>query len=270
MDVGKLKTHELETQGYTVLESCIDVKCVENATREILAQYEASRPLPWKGGGQWFGHLSYTPSPTSEIVRQLASNLVIQEVLDCAMAKDYKVIGFGGNANLPGSRHQPPHVDGWLGTHFLIVNLPLGKVTERNGSTEVWPGTHREDLTISQFNSKPRQSVRINSAPGDVVLRYSNLWHRGTPNRSGDVRLMLAMIVSRQYRQLPEWKVSQEEREHLSTFRLPVNAATGSELKRGFGTSYFPATLKGNILELTWMYAPGVFNVIRHFKKSSI
>jgi hypothetical protein len=261
---------ELETLGYTLLASCIDAKYAENAMVELLAEYESARPMPWRGGGKWFGHINYVPSPSNQIFREIASNSRIKKVLDHALGKDYKIVGFGGNANLPGSRYQPAHADGWLGTDFLVVNIPLGKVTENNGSTEIWPRTHQEKLTISQFNGVPRQSVRLNSSPGDVVLRYSNLWHRGTPNRSSDVRLMLGLLVSRVYEKLPPITVSKEQQADLVSFGLPVNAQTGSEFKRGFRPNYFDPNLKGNILELTWMFAPAVFTAIRRFKKSSI
>jgi hypothetical protein len=261
---------ELETLGYTALESCIDAKCTETAMKELLAEYESARPMPWRGGGKWFGHINYSPSPTCQIIREIASNPRIKEVLDRALGKDYKIIGFGGNANLPGSRYQPAHKDGLLGTDFIAINIPLGKVTEHNGSTEVWPGTHQEKLTVSQFNAVRRRSVRLNSSPGDVIIRYSNLWHRGTPNRSAEVRFMLVVLISPLYARLPRVTVSKDQEADLSSFGLPVSTVTGSALKPGFRPNYFPASLKGNILELTWMFAPRIFTAIRYFKKSSI
>jgi hypothetical protein len=173
---------ELETLGYTLLESCIDAKYIDHALKELIAEYESALPMPWRGGGKWFGHINYAPSPLHQLFREIASSSKIKAVLDQALGKDYKIIGFGGNVNLPGSRYQPAHMDGWLGTDFVVVNIPLGEVTEYNGSTEVWPGTHQEKLTISEFNAARRQSVRLNSSPGDIIIRYSNLWHRGTPN----------------------------------------------------------------------------------------
>lgn len=270
MVANELHASELDTLGYTVLESCIDVKYTEDALTQLFAEYEAALPMPWRGGGKWFGHINYTPSPSSRVLREIASNARIRSVLDRALGKDYKIIGFGGNANLPGSRFQPAHKDGWLGTDFIVVNIPLGNVTENNGSTEVWPGTHKENLTISQFNSVHRPSARLNSSPGDVVIRYSNLWHRGTPNKSSEVRFMLAMLVSPLYKKLPPITVSADQQAELATLGIPVNAKTGSELKATFRPNYFPTSLKGNILELTWIYAPSVFTAIRHFKKSSI
>jgi Phytanoyl-CoA dioxygenase (PhyH) len=261
---------ELETLGYTVLESCIDARYTEGALNDLLAEYESSRPMPWVGGGKWFGHLNYVPSPSNQVIREIASNIRIKNVLDRALGHDYKIVGLGGNANLPGSRYQPAHADGWLGTDFLVVNVPLGKVTESNGSTEVWPRTHQEKLTLSQFNAVRRQSVRLNSSPGDVVVRYSNLWHRGTPNRSSDVRMMLAVLVSPLYRKLPPLRFGADEQADLSSLGLPVNAKVGPRVKRGFAPNYFGTNLKGNVMELTWVLAPGIFTAMRHFRKTSI
>jgi ectoine hydroxylase-related dioxygenase (phytanoyl-CoA dioxygenase family) len=261
---------ELEVMGYTLLESCIDARSTESAMKALLAEYEHARPMPWVGGGKWFGHLNYVPSPSNHVIRETASNRKIEAVLHCALGKDLKIVGFGGNANLPNSRYQPAHTDGWLGTDFLVVNIPLGNITESNGSTEVWPQTHKEHLTVSQFKAVHRQSVRLNAAPGDVIIRYSNLWHRGTPNRSSDVRIMLSLVASRFYERLPPLTVSEGEAADLLSFGLPVSAKTGPEFKRGFAPNYFGPNLKGNILELTWMFAPMMFTAIRSLKKSSI
>lgn len=261
---------DLETVGYTLLRSCVDERHIEAVTKELIAEYESARPLPWRGGGKWFGHVNYSPSLSCPIIEDITSNDRIRGVLNLTLGKDYKIVGFGGNVNLPGSKYQPAHADGWLGTDFLVINIPLGRVTEQNGSTEVWPRTHQQKLTISEFNSCPRESARLNSSPGDVIIRYSNLWHRGTPNRSPEARFMLAILVSSVYKKLPPIVVSEAQQARLLSCGLPVNVNTGAELKSGFRPNYFPTNLKGNMLELTWMFAPAIFTAIRRFKKSSI
>jgi hypothetical protein len=261
---------ELETFGYTLLESCVDVKQTEQALSDLRLEYESARPMPWRGGGKWFGHINYAPSPTHELFREMACSSRLKNVLDRALGTDYKIIGFGGNVNLPGSRYQPAHMDGIRGTDFIVVNIPLGNVTEYNGSTEVWPRTHREKLTVSQFNAVPRQSVRLNSSPGDVVIRYSNLWHRGTPNRSSEPRFMLALLISRFYDKIPPITVSVSQESDLQGLGLPISTRCGPELRTEFRPNYFSTSLKGNMLELTWMFTPIIFTAIRRFKKSSI
>jgi len=81
---------------------------------------------------------------------------------------------------------------------------------------------------------------------------------------------MLAIIVSPHYEKLPPFAVSEENQTALSSFGLPVHSKTAPPAKKGFGPNYFPTSLKGNLLELTWMYAPSAFTAIRRFKKSNI
>ncbi len=198
------------------------------------------------------------------------SNSKVKELLDITLGTNYRIIGVGGNANLPGSRYQPAHFDEFRGSEFIIINIPLEKTIEYNGSTEVWPGTHRENLTFSLFNTVPRTSVRLNSMSGDVILRHSKLWHRGTPNNSKDVRVMLGILVARPDQTLPPFTVSEDEKARLQSSGFPLNTIVGSNLNRGFVPNYFPTNLKGNVLELTWMYTPRLYAELRRFKKHSI
>jgi ectoine hydroxylase-related dioxygenase (phytanoyl-CoA dioxygenase family) len=154
-----------------------------------------------------------------------------------------------------------------MGTDYLIVNIPLGRVTEYNGSTEAWPSTHKKTLSFSEFSVRQGESVRVNTSPGDVVVRYPNLWHRGTPNISPEVRFMLGIIVSRSYNKKSPVTVSEEEQTELLTFGLPAHAEIGSEIKRGFTPNYFKTDFKGNIKELTWLLVPGVFKAIQRIGK---
>jgi hypothetical protein len=264
------ETFGLDSFGFATLKSCIDVKTVAEARREILEEYGSSRPLPFRGGGQWFGHLNYVPSPVNPVIQEVVSNRNVRELLNNTLGSEYRFVAVGGNANLPGSRYQPAHIDEWHGSEFLIINIPLDKTTEYNGSTEVWPGTHREHLTLSQLNPAERPSARLNAMPGDLIVRQSKLWHRGTPNKSENVRVMLAILAARSDQILPPFPVSNEEQTRLQTFKVPFNTIIKSDPDRGFRPNYFSTTLKGNALELTWMFAPWIFTEMRRFKKSSI
>jgi hypothetical protein len=263
---------ELESLGYTILKSCVDVKTINQTRREIMAEYESAYPFPFRGGGQWFGHLNYVPSPLNQVIQQVIFHPRVENLLRHALEKDYKILGVGGNVNLPGSLCQPAHVDEWRGSEFLILNVPLEDVTEYNGSTEAWSRTHCENLTASYFNAASRPSVRLNAAPGDVIVRHSKLWHRGTPNKSADVRIMLAILVSRSDQMPPPFITSKEEEKTLNDLGIPFHTriGAGKDLNRGFRPNYFPVSLKGNMLELTWIYAPRIYTFIRRFKKSSI
>jgi len=257
---------ELKTFGYTILESCIDAKYADETIKDLLTEYKSALPLPWRGGGKWFGHINYIPSPQRKIIKEIIANNRIKKVLDCALGEDYKIVAFVGNANLPNSMYQPAHVDGSMGTDFLVVNIPLGRVTEHNGSTEVWPKTHLEKLSFSKFNALYNQSVRLNSLPGDIVIRYPNLWHRGTPNNSQEIRFMLGIIVSRTYKNLPPVMINKDEQVELLNYGISIHTEMGIEIKRGFIPNYFKPNLKGNIKELTWAFVPGIFKAMQRMK----
>lgn len=98
----------------------------------------------------------------------------------------------------------------------LVVNVPLIEMTPRNGSTEVWLGTHNGyGLDAQEGLHGERASGRIKAAlleerrrisppiqptipKGSIVVRDLRLWHAGMPNYSNDIRVMLAMSKSSQ------------------------------------------------------------------------
>ncbi len=117
---------------------------------------------------------------------------------------------YGGNVAMPGSEMQRMHRDGGALREIrpvggLVVNIPLIDFTEENGSTEVWPGTHlvtdvdEEDVKPARLLERAVKvpSVRTNVPAGSVVVRDMRMWHRGMPNQTQSIRVMLAPVYSR-------------------------------------------------------------------------
>lgn len=257
---------ELENLGYTLLKSCINPKLTIDALNELIDEYNTNSPLPWRGGGKWFGHLNYIPSPKNKLIETITNNKSILDLLHKSLGDDYKIVGLAGNANFPGSKNQPKHVDGNLDKNCLVINIPLGTVTELNGSTEVWPGTHQSKISFSKFFNLNCQSVRLNSTDGDILIRYPNLWHRGTPNNSKAIRFMLGILVSRTYRDRSPIIINKEDEESILNLGMPVHYKIGLKLKRGFMPNYFAPNLKGNIKELFWIVLPKLFETLQRIK----
>jgi ectoine hydroxylase-related dioxygenase (phytanoyl-CoA dioxygenase family) len=102
--------------------------------------------------------------------------------------------GLGIDVNLPGSAHQPSHMDCpylfpehdlTLPPFSYVLNIPLVDVDEENGPLELWPGTHLNQRDVDQdalIGQLP--SLRPRLSAGSLLLRDIRLWHRGTPNRS--------------------------------------------------------------------------------------
>jgi ectoine hydroxylase-related dioxygenase (phytanoyl-CoA dioxygenase family) len=86
----------------------------------------------------------------------------------------------------------------------IAVHVPLVDVTEENGTTEVWPGTHRlahvgpvptdpEELAARAAVSPPGP---LSCPAGGIILRDNRAWHRGMPNRTDRPRIMLSLIYA--------------------------------------------------------------------------
>ncbi len=178
---------------------------------------------------------------------------------------------------LPGSTPttQPVHSDADFPhpSHpfALVVNVPLVTMAPENGSTEVWPGTHRFGVEAQEGRHGERASGRVRETylaaererggggpvqpvvkKGSVVLRDLRLWHAGMPNMSEEVRVMLAMIYfAPWYRNGMRLQFADDIRPVIEELdgrgelglEYPVDWVTKEEavrtyLDRGFGNSY--------------------------------
>ena len=162
------------------------------------------------------GHLQQDAPPFAPYVfPELVANPWVIQVTHALLGSGVKNTYFSGNTNLPGSAIQPVHTDGqqlWIHQQAahpaaaLIINVAPLKVSEENGSIELWPGSHHEMVITPDSSSikvqlpdlgrreKISPPVRGNTEKGDVLIRDNRLWHRGVPNHSEQPRPMIAMI----------------------------------------------------------------------------
>jgi len=169
----------------------------------------------WGGAGRIPGHLQQGPPPcapyvTRDIVANPFAIQVTHAILDDGLYNRF----YNGNANCPGSGTQPLHADAphlWSGLDTgmetahpaasLVINISPVDTTEENGATEIWPGTHLispDDQRVSQEMEAARREqvppVRACARKGSLVIRDMRMWHRGVPNRSNEIRHMIAMV----------------------------------------------------------------------------
>ena len=166
----------------------------------------------WGGAGRRPGHLQQAPPPLAPFVfRDIVANPFAVQVTHSILGKGMYNRFYNGNTNCPASQMQPLHADAaplWPKLRIahppasLIVNVSLTDVTEDNGSTELWPGTHLlplgGDRRIDTKTEAQRRTevppIRVNTAKGSLVIRDVRLWHRGMPNPSHQIRHMIAMV----------------------------------------------------------------------------
>lgn len=104
--------------------------------------------------------------------------------------------GVSGNLNLPGSRMQHFHTDSTRADMFMIVNVMLVDCGPQNGAVELVGGSHSAPLAYHQLHRPPWLGCRrqLTAQQGDVLIRPSTLWHRGTTNPSPVPRPMAALL----------------------------------------------------------------------------
>ncbi|ALK32701.1 phytanoyl-CoA dioxygenase family protein [Burkholderia plantarii] len=155
-----------------------------------------------KGGNhdlnRWNMHL---PSHGPLFDERLFNDPRVMAIVDRLIGPDAVCYLIASDTPLPGAGFQGAHQDF---TRFSIaLNIPLVDVTEHNGPTEIWPGTH----CGGRFDTQPyfiaadearqisatRRPRRLTNRAGSFVLRDHRLLHRGTANRSDASRPMLSL-----------------------------------------------------------------------------
>lgn len=148
-------------------------------------------------------------------------NVIATQVTTSILGPKPRLSFVSGNTALPPTNDSPPqsqpvHSDADFDhpecPFALVVNVPLVDMAEKNGSTEVWLGSHVDASVASEEGKhgerasgkiretclKERRVLRPPSQPmvkkGSVIIRDLRLWHAGKPNFTDEIRVMLAMI----------------------------------------------------------------------------
>jgi ectoine hydroxylase-related dioxygenase (phytanoyl-CoA dioxygenase family) len=196
-----LETHlqEIETQGYTVLESVIDPALID-ALNEALDRLE--RELGTRPGCNLFeGHHTiriYNLLARDRVFQSVPVHPAVLPVIEGVLDRGCLVSSLSSISIDPGERAQPIHADDTL------IGLPrphppvvcnsmwaLTEFTEENGATRIVPGSHRFD-TKPEYGSHP-ESIPAEMPRGSVLVWNGSLWHGGGANRSDGRRVGIAM-----------------------------------------------------------------------------
>jgi hypothetical protein len=201
--------------GFVVLNGVIDTSHLDvlhDRMREDLKSLLAREDAPFNWNA---GNIQQDPPPFPPyLFRDVLMNDMVIAVTRAVLGDGIKNTLYTGNTALPSRERQPVHADhGHLWPRLdvahppahLVVNVPLVDVSPENGSTEIWPGTHR-DTTITagkdiKIPAEVLERRRAQVPPlqpvvtcGGVLIRDMRLWHAGMPNRTQQPRPMIAML----------------------------------------------------------------------------
>jgi hypothetical protein len=184
----------LAEHGYVTFDGVVDRRRLAGLTETIRQEFEDVRASGrlFSGGGTVHGHLNCFPGAASRFVYEALADRGILDVVRALSGRPLAHPNVGCNFNLPGSRPQNEHVDGYASAPFFVVNVAAVDTDLSNGAMEVLAGTHRRTYRYWELMVQRPKRVRVLMKPGDVVIRPSTLWHRGMPNFTRQGRPMLA------------------------------------------------------------------------------
>lgn len=205
----------IRDDGFVILEDVIAHEHLDILREKMSADLETLLTAKVLPNNFVKNHLQQDPPPFAPYVfRDIVANPYVVQVSAAALGEGFFNSFYSGNTNLPGSTEQPVHADAghlWKGLTVahpaaqLVVNFVPDDVTERNGSVELWAGTHLDTtvargddikvpLDVLDARRRERPPVRGNARKGAILIRDIRLWHRGTANRSDRPRQMIALI----------------------------------------------------------------------------
>lgn len=188
---------EFAANGYVVIHDAVpsaQLAALHDTLADEFAKASRAGAL-FAGGGHFSGHLNCFPGACSRFVYDSLVERGYLDLLKQLLPTVERMPNLGCNFNLPGSFTQHYHTDRPFTREFMIANVAIVDTNLENGATEVVPGTHQRFYKYTRFvlERQYRNGVRVPLKRGDLFIRSSNLWHRGTTNRTAVPRPMMAM-----------------------------------------------------------------------------
>jgi ectoine hydroxylase-related dioxygenase (phytanoyl-CoA dioxygenase family) len=234
--------------GYLVFRNIVPRDKLAELHAKISEEYARQKAdgTLFNGGGGLSGHLNCFPGEAARFAYEALKQQGIVDLIREISPKSVREPFVGCNLNLPGSVTQQMHMDRTFTNEFMIANVSVVDTDLVNGATDVVPGSHRQFYKYWQWVllGKEKDHKRLPSQAGDVLVRVSNLWHRGMPNHSNQPRPMLAFT----------WDGGG------SPLADPF-AEDGGKIK--FHPNWFAPTRMGRIVERTFVTAPITYKTYR-------
>lgn len=239
---------EFASNGYFVLRNVVSPEPLGELHKALAEAFDQSSKsgVLFSGGGQVSGHLNCFPGAGARFAYDTLQERGIIDLLKQLHPNVLRMPNVGCNYNLPGSHTQHYHIDRPFTRDFMIANVAVVDTVIENGATELIPGTHKRFYKYTQFvlERRHRDGKRVPMNRGDVLIRSSNVWHRGMTNRTSIPRPMLAMTWEDGGNKEPD----------------PFSAG-GGEIR--FLPNWFKPTLVGRLREQLFVKVPVAYSTLR-------
>lgn len=185
---------EFDEQGFVILPSVLDHATVGalRAALEPHFQHTGRNNFEGERSNRVYALLAKAPELISELVTHpLPLALAEAELGESALLSACLAINL-----LPGESEQPwHHDDGQIeiplprSSYGISAFWALDDLTETNGATEFYPGSHR--WSEADCARPPRDFQQAIMPAGSLMLTKGTLRHRGGANRSNEPRLII-------------------------------------------------------------------------------
>jgi ectoine hydroxylase-related dioxygenase (phytanoyl-CoA dioxygenase family) len=199
LTAGELENcqQEFATNGYFVLRDVVSRERLTELQQALAREFDtaAKSGALFSGGGLVSGHLNCLPGAGARFAYDTLQERGIIDLMKQLHPNVLRMPNVGCNFNLPRSHTQHYHIDRPFTRSFMIANVAVVDTVIENGAIDLIPGTHQRFYKYTRFvlERRHRDSVRVPLLQGDVLIRSSNVWHRGMTNRTSVPRPMLAM-----------------------------------------------------------------------------
>jgi ectoine hydroxylase-related dioxygenase (phytanoyl-CoA dioxygenase family) len=188
---------EFASNGYFVVRNVISPQRLTDLHIALAREFDVASKSGalFSGGGLVSGHLNCFPGAGARFAYDTLQDRGFIDLIKQLHPRVLRMPNIGCNFNLPGSRTQHYHIDRPFTRDFMIANIAVVDTVVENGAPELIPGTHKRFYRYRQFvlERRHRDGVRVLMSQGDLLVRSSNVWHRGMTNRTQLPRPMLAM-----------------------------------------------------------------------------
>src|SRR5262249_34390201 len=248
-EVGRLKETFAET-GFLIFRDVVAKERLTALASRVLEEFDRVRRSAqlFSGGGTISGHVNCFPGEEVRFIYQTLVERGIVQVIQALLGGGPLDPPYAGcNLNLPDSVPQHYHADGLFTRQFIIANVGAVDTDLTNGAIDVLTGTHQKFYPYWRFvlERADRRSTRVPLRQGDVLVRSSNLWHRGMPNQTASIRPMFSLTFA-------------EDRGPRPPDPFRVNDG-----KISFQPNWYRTNLIGRLRERTFVAAPLTYDASR-------
>ena len=197
-----------KTSGYVLFSGVLPPNLIAAMHAEFTQVFNAhiANAEENRGANRYQMHL---PFAEPFIDPRVIENPIVLPIVEAIVGDDCVCTYFASDTPLPGSEHQAVHADTHpifpemgmaVPTYNIGFNIPLVDFRADNGPMEIWPGTHLTAPDTDIAAAAPLlHSEEVLMPAGSLLIRDLRMWHRGTPNRSDEIRPNMAMIYAQRW-----------------------------------------------------------------------